>query len=198
MTEPADGRRSLLRRISDIAGMLLITLFISAMLFTYVVQIYPVTGDSMLDTLRDGDRVLVLPLSMPEPGDIAVIDVHGSVTLDENGEPQISAGAEKLMIKRVIAVGGQTVDIDFERGSVTVDGKMLDEEYLTHGLTHMDSGAFTGQYPVTVPDGYVFVMGDNRPVSRDSRSADMGFVPESDILGRVVRIVLTPGRNGAV
>ena len=62
---------------------------------------------------------------------------------------------------------------------------MLDESYIT-GLTHMDEGAFTGQYPVTVPKGYVFVLGDNRQVSKDSRSSELGFVAVKNITGKVL------------
>ena len=85
----------------------------------------------------------------------------------------------------MIAVGGQTVDIDFEAGDVYVDGEKLSESYIT-GLTHLDEGAFTGQYPITVPDGYIFVLGDNRGVSKDSRSIEIGLIAESAVNGKVM------------
>ena len=108
---------------------------------------------------------------------------QNAVILDENGSISKGEGIGKVIIKRIIATEGQTVDIDFSAGIVTVDGERLYEDYLDLGLTHYDGGAFTGKYPVTVPRGYVFVMGDNRSVSLDSRSDKIGFVAEDDIIG---------------
>ena len=89
----------------------------------------------------------------------------------------------EVIVKRIIAHGGQTVDIDFNTGVVTVDGVILDEPYLG-SQTHLDE--LGHNYPVRVPEGKYFVMGDNRMNSRDSRDAIVGFVDREDILGKAV------------
>lgn len=166
---------------------LLIMCFSMVMLFTFVFRLISVEGDSMQNTLQSGDCVLINQLvSHYETGDIIVADADKAVVYDQNGELSISEGIGITIIKRVIATGGQTIDINFQNGKVTVDGEVLREDYLSLGMTHLDEGAFTGKYPVTVPEGYVFVMGDHRSVSKDSRSGDVGFVPEDCIRGKVL------------
>lgn len=176
----------LYREIISFIELIIITLFLMTIIFTYVLRIATVNGDSMKNTLISGDRLITTAFcNSPEQGDIVIIYAGDAVTLDENRNLEINKGLRKTLVKRVIAVEGQTVDIDFERGSVYVDSVMLDESYIT-GLTHMDEGAFTGQYPVTVPKGYVFVLGDNRQVSKDSRSSELGFVAVKNITGKVL------------
>lgn len=176
----------LYREIISFIELIIITLFLMTMIFTYVLRIATVNGDSMKNTLISGDRLITTAFcNSPEQGDIVIIYAGDAVTLDENRNLEVNKGLRKTLVKRVIAVEGQTVDIDFERGAVYVDSVMLDESYIT-GLTHMDEGAFTGQYPVTVPKGYVFVLGDNRQVSKDSRSSELGFVAVKNITGKVL------------
>lgn len=176
----------LYREIISFIELIIITLFLMTMIFTYVLRIATVNGDSMKNTLISGDRLITTAFcNSPEQGDIVIVYAGDAVTLDENRNLKINKGLRKTLVKRVIAVEGQTVDIDFERGAVYVDSVMLDESYIT-GLTHMDEGAFTGQYPVTVPKGYVFVLGDNRQVSKDSRSSELGFVAVKNITGKVL------------
>lgn len=126
-----------------------------------------VDGTSMVPTLQDRDQLLARSfLYTPQRGDIVVVDGYTSY-----GEP---------LVKRVIGVGGDTVDIDFETGEVSVNGKVLDEPYISAPTTRQ----FDVRFPVTVPEGYLFLMGDNRPDSKDSRDTDIGFIDERDILGK--------------
>lgn len=158
--------------------------FIVILLFTFVLREAFVDGDSMNDTLFDKDKLIVSHLFYePEAGDIVIINSENGYVYDENGELTATAGLNKPIVKRIIAMGGQEVNIDFDKGEVYVDGVLLDEPYIKESTTLDESGH---DYPVTVPEGYVFVMGDNRNNSTDSRSALVGFVPESQILGKVV------------
>lgn len=200
MSEETDaGIKSRLRSFSDLLETLFITFFVMTMVFTYLVRIVTVNGGSMESTLMPGERLIVsLMDKSPEQRDIVLIDSKESFTLAEEGSLQKGDGIDKIIVKRVIACGGQTVDIDFSTGAVTVDGTRLYEDYLKLGLTHTDEGAFTGKYPVTVPEGYIFVMGDHRSVSKDSRSADIGFVPEDSVIGKVVLRLTPVSRFGTV
>jgi len=140
-----------------------------ALLFTFAARIAGVDGESMLPTLEDGQRLaLSAGLREPERGDIVIISPNTDLH-----EP---------IVKRVIAVGGDEVDlID---GRVLVNGEEIDEPYLAEGCrTEPKSGI---AYPARVPAGYVFVLGDNRGHSADSRSSLVGFVRVEDILGTVL------------
>ena len=160
----------LFEELLSLLNTVFITIFAITMVFTFAFKMVTVQGDSMKNTLINGDKLISGAFYLtPEVGDIVIIKASESVLLDDNGQ---------------LVNGNQTVDIDFERGIVEVDGVPLNEEYITD-LTHLDEGAFTNQYPITVPEGHVFVMGDNRTVSKDSRSSDIGFVPVENIVGEV-------------
>ncbi len=141
------------------------------LLFSFVIRLIGVDGHSMVPTLQDGDRLLVLNSALCgdcEPGDIVVLRKESFLP-----EP---------IVKRVIAVGGQVVDIDFGSGTVFVDGVRLHEEYISDKTFREEGTAF----PLTVPEGSVFVLGDNRNHSNDSRDARLGTVDERYIIGRAV------------
>lgn len=180
-------RSRILGFAADFAEMLFVTLFIVLLLFTYIFGIAVVRGESMMNTLSDGDKVIVsLIYNTPEQGDIVVLNSDRKVTFAEDGTVLEEQGTGKCIVKRIIAVEGQELDIDFAAGVVYVDGERVREPYLELGLTHLDEGAFTDSYPIVIPEDCVFVMGDNRSVSKDSRSGDIGLVPVDCILGKVI------------
>ena len=147
---------------------------------TFVMKLAIVDGRSMYPTLNDRDLLLVLQLGYePEQGDVVVIRATDS------------RFSRKHIVKRVIAVAGQTVDIDYDANTVCVDGTVLSEPYLNYeepdAMVSLDGVNGAGY---TVPEGCVFVMGDNRNHSADSRSTKYGMIEESRIVGRVVLPVL--------
>ena len=149
------------------------------LLFTFVIRLIGVDGHSMVPTLQDGDRLLVLSSLLYDDyayGDIVVL--------------RKSEFLEEPIVKRVIATEGQTVDIDFESGSVYVDGTLLDEPYVNE-LTFLQEGT---EFPLTVPEGCIFVMGDNRNHSSDSRDARLGTVDTRYVIGKAVFLAF-PGTD---
>ena len=142
-------------------------------IFVFFARIVGVVGSSMVPTLHEGDRIITSNLFYtPKQGDIVVL--------------RKQAFDERAIVKRVIATEGQTVDIDFEAGVVYVDGVPLQEDYVNAPtLARLD---FDGE--ITVPEGCVFVLGDNRNASSDSRDADLGCVDTRYILGRAYLILL--------
>lgn len=169
----------------EIIESVIISIFFVLLIFTFVARPVTVEGKSMFPTLKNEDRLIMnMIFYTPKQGDIVVIDNHVSYTY-EPGTTNIVEGdsLEKRIIKRVIAVGGQTLDIDFMSGTVTVDGEVLEEDYIAE-YTTKDLHAF--EYPITIPEGYIFVMGDNRNNSTDSRDNHVGFVKEEDVLGEAV------------
>lgn len=174
---------------ADMLEAVLISVFFVIMLFAYVLRPVTVEGHSMESTLQDQDKLFMTDLLYtPERGDIVIVDNNVSHIYDQNGNLVEGSGlststTEKRLIKRVIAVGGETLDIDFTTGIITIDGEVLVESYINN-LTVNDEGAFT--YPLTIPEGYYFVMGDNRQHSSDSRHPMVGLVSEEQIMGKAV------------
>ena len=144
------------------------------LLFTFAFRIVGVNGESMYPTLNNGDWLTVSSVNTTiENGDIVVVTQP-----NELNEP---------LIKRVIAKGGDEIDINFNTGKVTVNGKNLNEPYVAE-ITHR-KGDFNG--PLVIPEGYLFVMGDNRNNSLDSRFDTIGLIDERYVLG-VAQIRLFP------
>lgn len=150
------------------------------LIFLLVFRVAIVSGASMYDTLVDGDYLLLLGnvfYTDPKYGDIVVIKKASF----DNGTP---------IVKRIIATEGQTVDIDFEAGIVYVDGTALNEPY-TYTPTNQGEGI---SFPLTVDAGCVFVMGDNRNISKDSRSPEIGLIDKREILGKAIFLFI-PGTD---
>ena len=146
-------------------------------LFTFGARLIGVDGHSMVPTLQNGDRMLVLNSMLYHDykyGDVVVLRKDTFLN-----DP---------IVKRVIATAGQTVDIDFDSGTVYVDGAALQEDYINE-LTFLEEGT---AFPLTVPEGHIFVMGDNRNHSADSRDASLGTVDTRYVIGRAVAVAF-PG-----
>ena len=145
-------------------------------LFTLLIRLVTVSGPSMTSTLLDRDYVAVLSNVLyrdVKNGDVVVAKVPGF-----EDEP---------IVKRVIATQGQTVDITYDAtgvGTVIVDGQALKEPYINEPM--LEPGYATVSFPLTVPEGCVFVMGDNRECSEDSRSPRVGTIEQSTIVGKVI------------
>ena len=145
-----------------------------------------VEGTSMVPTLLNQDKLIMLTLCPPVTnGHIVVINDQEAGYFTDEAQTQVARrpGYEGVLVKRVIATAGQEVNIDTEAGTVAVDGVQLAESYIAD-LTKRDDGAFS--YPFTVPEGYVFVLGDNRMHSTDSRNPSVALLPESEILGKAI------------
>ncbi|WP_327304321.1 signal peptidase I [Streptomyces sp. NBC_01298] len=197
----ARSHRSFWKELPLLVG---IALLLALLIKTFLVQAFSIPSDSMQNTLQRGDRVLVDKLtpwfgSEPERGEVVVFhDPSNWLSNEFTPEPNIAQKAlswiglmpsaeEKDLIKRTIAIGGDTVECK-KGGPVIVNGKELDEPYIYPGNTPCDDLPFG---PLTVPKGKIWVMGDHRQNSQDSRyhqqdPATQGFVPVSDVVGRAV------------
>lgn len=197
-SSPKKKNGNIVKDIMEIVESTLITVFVIVMVFTYILHPVNIMGGSMKPTLnetyaegqRDTDKVFMTTVYFDiKYGDILVIDKMQNYLLDENGEayepsPLTASSINECIIKRVIACGGQTIDI--RDNQVIVDGKVLDEPYIRNGSSTDDLGAFTGQYPFTIPEGYYFVMGDNRNHSTDSRAPSVGLVKKDQVYGKAI------------
>ncbi len=171
-----DWRSSVLMYMHDLVRLLAVIILVSMLLFRVVV----VSGPSMYNTLMDGDYLLVLSNLFyrdPKPGDIVIISKESF----DDGKP---------IVKRVIATEGDLVHIDFEKGIVYVNNQALDEPY-TYTSTTLDEGMI---FPQRIAEGCIFVLGDNRDNSKDSRNPEIGQVDTREVLGKVFFLFL-PGTH---
>ncbi|MFD4574036.1 signal peptidase I [Streptomyces sp. NPDC058417] len=183
-----------------------IALVLALLIKTFLVQAFSIPSDSMQNTLQQGDRVLVDKLtpwfgSEPERGEVVVFHdpdnwLAGEPTADPNAIQTflswiglMPSAEEKDLIKRVVGVGGDTVTCN-KTGPLTVNGKALNEPYVYPGNTPCSVDDQGGQFSVKVPKGFIWVMGDHRQNSRDSRynqgDKNHGMVPVDEVVGRAI------------
>ena len=145
------------------------------LVFTFIGRIISVDGESMLPTLHHGDMLVLQSIGYtPRQGDVVVLTKESFMA--------------QPIVKRVIAVAGQTVDIDYGAGTVSVDGVALDEPYIREAMMELPPDYITS---ITVPDGSIFVMGDNRNNSSDSRKPSIAAVDVRCVLGKA-QLILFP------
>ena len=156
-------------------------LVVMVLLFSFFFRIIQVDGGSINPTLWDGDKLVVWGAGYtPQRGDVVIVDDYTSY-----GRP---------LVKRIIAKGGDTISIDYTAGTVTVNGQLLQEDYIAEP-TYL---GYDVEFPYTVPEGQLFLMGDNRNASLDSRSSSIGCIAEEDILGKVLLCFLPLEDAGVV
>ena len=173
--EKRENGRELYEWVQALVGSVLVVVLV----FTFVIRLIGVDGHSMVPTLQDGDRLLVLNSMLYDDykyGDIVVLRKETFL--------------EEPIVKRVIATEGQTVDIDFDEGVVYVDGQALEEDYIREP-TYLDEGL---AFPIAVPEGCIFLLGDNRNNSMDSRDPSLGPVDVRCVIGKAVALVF-PGKS---
>ena len=152
---------------------LIIALIICVIIFAFFIRVIDVVGTSMNPTLNNNDKMLVSGLLYkPSVGDVVVFK-------KDEYDP------DKALVKRVIAVEGQEINMDFEKGIVYINGQSIVEDYILEPT--MNKLDFIG--PKTVPEGCVFVMGDNRNASVDSRKKEIGMVDTRLILGKAYYVI---------
>ncbi len=149
------------------------------LIFLFFFRMVTVQGVSMEPTFLDGDRLIIQSIAYkPERGDVVVLDSY--------------TGLGKPLVKRVVAVGGDTINIIPETGEVYINDELIIEEYISDNITVV----YDVEFPLTIEEGHVFVMGDNRDNSQDSRSSNVGQIDERGIMGKAVVRVFPFDRFG--
>lgn len=177
----SDGGHRFARELYEWAQALVYSVVFVVVLFTFFVRVIGVDGTSMEPTLYNNDKIVVTNIMYtPKQGDIVVLRKKSFI--------------ERPIVKRVIATEGQTVDIDFISHMVWVDGELLEEPYIKAPTAREGDMEF----PLTVPEGCIFVLGDNRNNSADSRMSRLGVVDDRYVLGHVIFRVYPIGGIGKV
>lgn len=192
--------KKILKEVWEWVYTIVIAVVIALLLKGFLFDVVRVDGSSMVPTLENNNRLIVTKLGYkPEAGDIIILDSHYKNREEyydrlaaQEGKDELSSFdklkesfnlpedlKKRYYVKRIIALPGQTIDIS--NGKVYIDGEELDEEYYKGITSSIDPRA---EFPQTVEDDMVFVMGDNRPHSKDSRSTELGQVPFDAILGK--------------
>ncbi|MFF6784513.1 signal peptidase I [Streptomyces sp. NPDC012510] len=208
---PKKKQRSFWKELPILIG---IALVLALLIKTFLVQAFSIPSDSMQNTLQEGDRVLVDKLtpwfgSEPERGEVVVFHdpagwLDGEPTLEPNAAQRVlgwiglmPSAEEKDLIKRVVGVAGDTVECK-GTGPLKVNGKALNEPYVYPGNTPCTVDDTGGQFKVKVPEGKIWVMGDHRQNSLDSRyhqnDANDGMVPVGQVVGRAIVVAWPPTR----
>ena len=173
VTQPEYNEANSGKEMYDWIYSLVIALIICVIIFAFYIRVVDVVGTSMNPTLNNSDKMLVSGLLYkPSVGDVVVFK-------KDEYDP------DKALIKRVIAVEGQEINIDFDKGIVYINGQPIVEDYILEPT--MNKLDFIG--PKTVPEGCVFVMGDNRNASMDSRKSEIGMVDTRLILGKAYFVI---------
>ena len=157
-------RKKYLRMLRNTFAVLIVVAAIAVLISTLFMPVIQVSGDSMEPTLKDGDILLLIKTTNFECGDLCCVSWHN-----------------KMLLKRVIGLPGDTIEIDKD-GIVSVNGKLIDEPYATDKCL----GECDVQFPLTVPENSLFVLGDKRATSIDSRSSSIGCVEKQQVVGRVL------------
>lgn len=170
-----------MEKLFDFLENLCIAVLFLTITVLFVFRMIVVDGSSMLPTLEENEKLIVSNfMYTPEKGDIVITDSNN--------------GFDKPLVKRIIATGGDTIRIDYTTGDVYVNGSLLQEDYILEKIRPIPAD----DIDMTVPAGYVFLMGDNRNSSSDSRVEEIGVINEKDLLGKAVLRISPLSKIGKV